>query len=210
MMIQLQETSRAGAIDYMWTGLRQGKTLAGFVLRAIDFQHGTVEALVPDSYARNEIQEFGRGHATGSGGGRSIRIGRVSGLAFPKVNVRDEIAELIYRLLDAGRLCLIENPLASVGDPWLDRAKSRLAVHDGEVYHFLTSAERDISKIAQALRESHHPPVSWGAIGRDPRDCPTKTGRTAITSDELARFAETVRCVFVSAYDDEGYIVWRD
>jgi len=138
-MIQLQETSRAGAIDYMWIGLRQGKTLAGFVLRAIDFQHGTVEALVPDSYAQNEIQEFARGHAPGSGGGRGIKIGRVSGLAFPKVNVRDELAELIYRLLDARRFCLIENPLASVGDPWLDRAKSRLAIHDGEVYHFLTS-----------------------------------------------------------------------
>ncbi len=194
----------------MWTGLRQGKTLAEFVLRAIDFQSGTVEALVPDSYARNEIQEFGRGHTAASGEGRRIKIGRIAGLAFPKVNVRDELAELMYSLLDTGAVCLIENPLAREGDPWLNRAKSRLAIHDGEVYHFLTSADRDINKITQALRESHHPPVSWGAIGRVPGDCPTKAGQAAITSEELARFAETVRCVFISAYDDEGYVVWRD
>src|SRR5437868_9278588 len=110
MIIELEEAVRTGAIGHFWQGLGKGKTLASLVLRTVNFQRGTVDSLVPDSYRRNEILEFGSGHATGSGNGRSIRIGNVSGLAFPKVNVRDELAGLIYRLLDAESFCLMEIP----------------------------------------------------------------------------------------------------
>jgi hypothetical protein len=209
MMTHLENTSRTGAIERLWAGLRGGKALGDLVLRSVNLQHGEVESLVPDSYTPTEVQEFEKGHTFGSGEGRSVTIGRIAGFASRKPNVREELAELIYRLLDADSLCLLENPLATVGDSWLDHAKSHVAIYEAEVYHFLTSADRDIGAIAQAIRESHHPPLSWGAIGRTPINWPTNTGQVVITTEELERFAETVRCVFISAYDDEGYLVWR-
>lgn len=211
MTISLRdETTRASAIEYIWEQLRQGKTLAALVLRSVNFSKGTVASLVPDSYGPLETSEFDRGHVIDQGGRQTIKVGTISGIAVPKANVRKELAELICTLLDSEGLCLLENPLARVGDSWLNRAKSRLATHGTDVYHLLTAADCDAAKVCTAIIESSHPPVSWGALGRIP------TGRLVcgaegltLTTDELKRFAETVRCLFVSAYDGEGCLVWR-
>jgi hypothetical protein len=211
MIASLQdETTRTGAIEYMWEQLTRGKTLASLVLRSVTFHEGTIASLIPDSYGPLEISQFDRGHRIGRGERQMIKLGTVSGVAIPKVSVRGELAELICTLLNSESLCLLENPLAKVGDPWLSGAKSRLATHGTEIYHFLTASDGHVASVCEALLESSHSPSSWGALGRIPTDRSVSgRNRIALTTDELKRFAETVRCLFVSAYDGEGCIVWN-
>ena len=210
MIAHLQNgIERNSAIEYMWEELKQGKTLASLVLRSVNLSKGTIESLVPDSYDPLEISQFDRGHVVGGGERQSFKLGTISGVAIPKIGVREGLAELIRTLLDSESLCLLENHLAKVGDSWLSRAKSRLATHGAEVYHFLTAADCDAAKVCEAILESSHPPLSWGALGRIPTSrLASNPKQIALTTDELKRFAETVRRVFVSAYDGEGYLVW--
>jgi|SRR5579862_5853824 len=210
MITHLQSgIERHSAVEYLWEELRQGKTLASLVLRSVNFSKGTIESLVPDSYNPLEISQFDRGHIIGRGERQTFKLGTISGVATRKIGVPEGLAGLICTLLDSESLCLVENHLARVGDSWLNHAKSRLATHGAEVYHFLTAADCDAAKVRDAILESSHPPLSWGALGRIPADHLTSGPKQiALTTDELKSFANTVRRVFVSAYDGEGYLVW--
>ncbi len=208
--ILADETARTSAIEYFWEKLGQGNSLASLVLRAVNFDSGTVASLCPNSYDRLEITEFDRGHTIGRASPQPFKIGRVSGLAIPKVTMQEELAELICTYLDFEGVCLIENPLARLGDPWLDRAISRFATYESEIYHLVASPDCDAGKVLQAIVESSYSPLSWGALGRIPMNCLiSDLNGVGLRSEGLKKFAENVRCLFVSAYDGEGSLVWQ-
>jgi hypothetical protein len=213
MMTYLKDAIvRASAIEYMCRTLGQGKTLASLILRNVNLQEGTITVLIPDLYKSIEISEFNRGHLIASNGRQQrVKVGQISGIALSKVNVGDELVEFVSNLLGSpNSFCILENSLAAVGDPWLERAASRLATSDREVYHFLTSTDHDVVSVHAAVRESRHLPMSWGAVGQVPTKLSSASGRRIVlTTDEVKEFAESVRCVFASAYDGEDYLIWR-
>lgn len=213
MSIELQEKStRAAAADYIRQQLAQGKSLAKLLLEALDFDGGKSTALSAVPLAAGEIVQFGWGHARRTDSApRSVMINGTVHAAYPTLSANEQLADAVYALLGSrADLCLLENSIAQADDPWLRRAKSRLLFHGREVYHALFSVDRDKARIIDAIHEAERPPVFVGAVGRVP--CfsgPDVTSLHAVTAEQLAEFAKTARCVFVRAYDGEGYLIWK-
>jgi hypothetical protein len=202
---------RAKAVEYVRGTLQKGKTLAAMLVKYIDFLQGTVVALTPVPLSAKETPEFDRGHLPSNQDSRlRITVGDLSGAAYPKSNANEQLVDLIEQSLGLQKdICLLENSLAAPKDPWLNRAHSRIAIYDNEVYHVLTSGDRSKNSISAAVREAHAPTVLVGALGREVLNCPASR-RFDVSKEDLRKFAQLSQCVFVSAYDGEGYIVWSD
>ena len=99
-----------------------------------------------------------------------------------------------------------ESPSTSLEYPLSNGANKACEMHES----LTNQNESDAAKVCAAIIESSHPPLSWGALGQIPTDrLVSGADGLTLTTDELKRFAETVRCLFVSAYDGEGCLVWR-
>jgi hypothetical protein len=206
------ETQRQAAIDYMRQQLGSGKTLAKLLLEVTDFQTGTIAVLNAVPLGGTEIMEFSWGHVPpDEEPPQHITILGQPFLAYPKANAHEEFVELIHNSLqDAEDLCLLEHFLASAGDAWLKRAKSRVGIHETDVYLILGLADRAKETIEDARSHAECLPVFVGAIGRQPPDPilgdPVDSN---ISTGQLRTFAKTAHCIFVGAYDGEGYVVWH-
>jgi hypothetical protein len=206
------ETQRRAAIDYTRQQLGSGNSLAKFLLEGFDFKAGTVVVLSAVPLSTIQITEFNWGHVPpAEESAQHITIERQPLLAYPKANSYALLTEVTYSSLqDPQRICILENMLASPGDPWLKRAKSRVATHGTEVYHIVTATERLREKIEDAVREAASLPVFVGAIGWQPPDpILGDPADAAISTGQLRTFAKTADCIFVGAHDGEGYVVWH-
>ena len=207
-----QKTQRAAAIDYVKHQLGRGSTLAKILLETIDFQKGDPAILSKAPLDLTEITQFTRGHMPPTRQASSrVTIGETSYVAYPKATAADDLIEFIYSSLEnPGEVCLLENHLAQSGDRWLERSRSRIATFQLEVYHMLIHADRARTNIGDAIREAESVPVFLGAIGRQTFDPNCEVSkRCTVTAEQLRIFANTVHCVFVGAYDEEGYVVWQ-
>jgi len=206
------ETQRRAAIDYTRQQLGSGNSLAKFLLEGFDFKTGTVFVLSAVPVSTIQITEFNWGHVPlAEESAQYVTIESQPFLAYPKANSYELITEVIYSSLqESERVCVLENMLASPGDPWLKRAKSRVATHGAEVYHIVAATERLREKIVDAVREAASLPVFTGAIGWQPPDpILADAGDATISTGQLRTLAKTADCIFVGAYDGEGYVVWR-
>ncbi|SRR5229473_2823591 len=206
------ETQRRAAVDYTRQQLGSGNSLAKFLLEGFDFKTATVVVLNAVPLSAIQITEFNWGHVPpAEESAQHIMIERQPFLAYPKANSYEHLTEVIYSSLqEPQRVCVLENMLASPGDPWLKRAKSRVATHGTEVYHIVDATERLREKIEDAVREAASLPVFVGAVGRQPPDpILGDAGDATISTRQLRTFANTVHCIFVGAYDGEGYLVWH-
>jgi hypothetical protein len=197
-----QQGSHVAAIRYMKSRLVLGRTLAKFLLETIDRSEGTVFTLSPRQLNPTELMEFEIGHVDTEG---LASAGAIS----PILGSEKELAELISHLLrEPQKFCFLENWLATPDDPWVRRAKSHIVTLGTEVYHVMSSAE---TRISEAIREASQIPVFVGAIGNFSINMGSSimAGQT-VTADSLKSFAETVECIFVGAYDGEGYVLWFD
>lgn len=211
--IEIQgERARVAAVEYIKQQLVQGKSLAKFLLETLDFESGESAALSATPLTPGEIAHYRQGHASRTDSvPRSIVIGGTTHAAYPTPSANEQLADAIYALLGSpADLCLLENSIAQVGDPYLMRAKSRLLFHGSEVYHALCSVDHDQARIINAVREAERPPAFVGAVGRMPWSAGADIAAlSVVTTEELAKFARSAFCVFVGAYDGEGYLVWR-
>jgi len=208
----LEEEQRAAAINYLRQKLGSGKTLAGLLLESVDFATGAVAVLNAVALSGSLITEFNWGHVPPAPeSAQYIKIQGRPFLAYPTANSYEHLTEVIYSSMESPEsICLMENMLASPNDPWLKRAKSRLARYGPEVYHILTRSDRGEEKIEDTLREAESLPVFVGAIGRQPPDpILVDPVDSNISTGQLRTFAKTAHCIFVGAYDGEGYVVWR-
>jgi len=206
------EAQRRAATDYTRQQLGSGNTLAKFLLELFDFNAGIVGVLNAVPLSAIQITEFNWGHVPpAEGSAQHITIEGQPSLAYPKANSNGLLSEVIYSSLQEPQcVCILENMLASPDDPWLKRAKSRVATHVAEVYHILATSERHKEKIEDAVREAESLPVFVGAIGRQPQDPILGAPADAtISTGQLRTFAKTADCIFVGAYDGEGYLVWH-
>jgi hypothetical protein len=162
------ETQRRAAIDYTRNQLGIGNTLAKLLLEGFDFKTGTVLILNAMPLSTIQITEFNWGHVSpAEGSAQHITMQGQPFLAYPKADSSKFLAEIIYSSLqEPQHVCILESMLASPGDPWLKRAKSRVATHGTEIYHILAATERFREKVEDAVREAESLPVFVGAIGR--------------------------------------------
>jgi len=215
-MSYITETSvRAAAVEYIRRQLGQGKSLAKSLLATVDFEEGEILTSYPTPPRPIEAaQQFKWGHSWGQSvqtQPEQVKIAGAYYVAFPVAKAREQLVEAIYgSLQNPESICFLENYLAEAHDLWLQRAKSQIVTNGAEVYHALFSADRDKGKIDAAIREWDHLPTSIGALGsmNEKASAHIAAAKT-ITTGELAAFAETVRSIFVGAYDGEGYIVWN-
>jgi hypothetical protein len=205
------ESSRGTAVDYLRSQLRQGKTLAAFLLSGVNFQQGRIATLTHTALTMKEALEFGQGHESPAQDSmRKLTVGRISGVACPKPSANKQLVEMIEEVLGQGdSICVLENSLAEPGDLWLKGAKSRVAIYDSEVYHFLMPVDRNETSVTDSIREASGPTNLVGALGRAPVGINFSSSRRfALDRKDLEECARLSQCVFVSAYDGEGYIVW--
>lgn len=209
----LEQEQRAVAIAHLRQKLGSGKTLARLLLESVDFATGAVAVLNAVALSGSLITEFNWGHvAPAPESAQYIKIQGRPFLAYPMANSYEHLIEVIYSSMESPEsICLMENMLASPNDPWLNRAKSRLATYGSEVYHILTSSDRSKEKIEDTLREAESLPVFVGAVGPQPRDrIAYDSEHVTISLGQLKSFAKSAYCIFVGAYDGEGYLVWKD
>ena len=208
----LEEKQRAAAVDYMMQQLGSGKTLAKLLLETVDFERGTVAILNVVQLSETQMREFNWGRGPLAQSAQYIEIQWQPFLAYPTANSYEHVTEVIYSSLeDPQCVCILQNMLASPGDPWLKRAKSRVATHGPEVYHILISSDRRKEKIEDTLREAESLPVFVGAVGRQPPDrIADDSEHVTLSLGQLKSFAKSAHCLFVGAYDGEGYLVWKD
>jgi hypothetical protein len=205
------ERARAAAAEYIKQQLAQGKSLAKLLLETLDFENGEIVALSAIPLNPGEIAQYRQGHARVAGAKpQQVGIGEKTYAAYPVPSAQEQLGNVIRGCLDGEwNVCLLENHLAQTGDPWLARAKSRLLFHGSEVYHALFSVDRDMARVINAIREAERPPVFVGTVGRAPWSSGEDVASLhTVTAEQLADFAKTARCVFVRAYDGEGYLMW--
>jgi len=183
------------------------------LLQSVDFSTGAVAVLNAVPLSESLIMEFNWGHVPPAPeSAQYIKIQGRPFLADPTANSYEHLTEVIYSSMESPEsICLMENMLASPNDPWLKRAKSRLATYGPEVYHVLTSSDRRKEKIEDTLRESESLPVFVGAVGRQPPDrIADDSEHVTISLGQLKSFAKSASCIFIGAYDGEGYVVWKE
>jgi len=211
--VAIQEhDARAGAVEYLKRQLGQGKSLSKLLLDAVAFENGEIVALSAAEIGPAEVTQFDWGHARqGETPPQQVKVGDRPYKAYPTPSAAAGLSGAVYDCLNgAGNLCLMENFLFEAGAPWLARARSRLLFHGSEVYHALFSVDRDKARIIDAIRDAERLPVFVGAVGRAPWPSGGDTASLhALTAEQLADFAKTAGCVFVGAYDGEGYLIWK-
>ena len=196
------------AFDYMTRVLENGHTLAKFLVRVIAPNEGIFFALSPRPLTRSQVLRFDSGHFPQRP--VSAMVGGVPGAISPVANSQDELMKVLHKLLEPPEaVCFLENSLASGSDTWLRKAKSRVISHGAEVYHVLFSDDRAEAKISAAIREAQQIPIFVGAVGHlAPPVASSIMKRRTVATGDLEEFAATARCIFIGAYDGEGYVVW--
>jgi hypothetical protein len=206
-----EESVRAAAVKYARRQLAHGKSLGKLLLKSVEFGKGDIAILTPAPINSAQIVKFDEGHAPPAQvAPKRITIGDRTYVAIPKENAYDQLADVIGKFLENPEdLCLLENSLAQAGDGWLQRAKSRVVINGADVYHVLFNVDRDGETVSNAIREADGLPIFLGAVGRSPEGMFARnTPFNSISTEQLVNFAETVRCVFVGAYDGDGYVLW--
>jgi len=204
------EDQRRSAIGYIQQQLGSGRTLARFLVKNVNLSRGALAVLNPVPLKAEQISEFQWGHCPPTGeSAEHLQIEGRTVVGYPKANSYGELASLIHSFLKNPEcLCILENMLASPGDPWLERAQSCVLTHGQEVYHVLDGKNRSDETIETALREVESPIVFVGAIGRQPVNPIAVKPGAAISAKQLVAFAELASAIFIEAYDGEGFVIW--
>ncbi len=178
---------------YVKQALTDGCQLARFLLGCVDFAAGRFHTYWERNDAPNAVD---------------MR----EGADIPQSASRSWLAQWIGSFLSesADNVCVFEDYEASPGDPWLKDAKSRLAFVAGEVYHVLTHRDTDMAMVRATIGESQ---TAWVSIGCTAQ-CATlaalaQSRSQTLSVDVLREVAEGCRGIIASAYDGEGFVVWR-
>jgi hypothetical protein len=206
-----QQVEREAALVYMRDQLAAGKTLSRLLLQYVQLRDGTFGCLTPAPLDPVQTIEFEMGHTLDEQASHRLMIGEIGGTASPKPRTDHLLAEFVRTLLtDPHHVLFLQNSLAEATDPWLKGAKSRVLFYQNEVYHTLFDSDGMPTNIMNAIREAENETNFSGAVALQPGDATRLTSRTeSISLAELETLARSAECIFVSAYDGEGYLVWE-
>lgn len=105
---------------------------------------------------------------------------------------------------------MLENSLAAPSDPWLERAKSRIVVHGDEVYHLASYTERISENVLNAIHEASNVAGLVGMVGHIPNAATLLGPAQRLSLGELKVLGRSAECIFVRAFDGEGYVIWGE
>ena len=210
MKATYQKSEQRVALKYLCDQLAAGKTLSSFLLQAVQRSNGELTYMSPRPLSPEEAVEFETGHTFDFSSPRAMKVGNISGIAYPTPNTEPELVDFVKaRLVDADHFSLLENSLAAPSDPWLERAKSRILVHGDEVYHLASNTERIHEDVLNAVSEASNVLSLVGMVGRIPGGAASQSVAGRISLAALEIIGRSAECVFVSAYDGEGYVIWE-
>jgi hypothetical protein len=210
MRASYQISERGFALAYVEDQLASGKTLSSFLLRAVQRQDGELSYLSPRPLSPAEAVQFETGHTFDYSSPVAMKVGNISGIAYPTPNTDQELGHFVQKVLsEADHIALLEHSLAAPSDPWLERAKSRVLVHEDEVYHLALCSEQTHDDIQNAIREANNVLRMVGMVGRIPGAVASLAPAKRLSLAQVEMIGINAECVFVSAFDGEGYVIWE-
>jgi hypothetical protein len=204
------KAERKAAMIYFQDQLATGKALSRFLLQNVQLSEGALACLAPTTLDPSQIVQFDTGRAVDNSTSHKLIIGEISGTAYPKPRSDLPLSEFLHtRLTDAKRVLLLENALAESTDPWLSGAKSRIFFYQNEVYHAVFYSDRLQENIVNAVREAENSANFVGVVGVLPAAALLASPAASLSSVQLETLARSAQCIFVAAYDGEGYLIWE-
>jgi hypothetical protein len=213
----IEYTLGQAAIDFIKKErLAVGHTLANLLLDTLDLDSGRVSVFFPAGLSVDELEhDF-------EGGDRLpfppesewIHYVQDDGLKMVMAPIPKAESDLIEIALahvraSEGHLCILENPLASRGDPWISRAKTRVLFFLDEVYHLAQGTSVGERGIREALTEAETAWETIGALTSLPPEKAISARQRKLTLEQVKLMAERTVKLFTVAYDGEGYLIWH-
>jgi hypothetical protein len=176
-------------INYIRDQLSHGKTLSRLVAANIGDQYSAI-ALVPGLIGSQRLTQFDIGGASSPGSAQFAM---------------NRLGEVIESALNAGSVCILENPLAERTDKATKHNRSHLVFHEKEVYHVLASVNKNDISTTTILKEGRSSYANGFIIEGPGVSIPVPTDQ--LSKRELDKWARQVEVVFVGAYDGEGFVI---
>ena len=180
------------AIAYVKECLLRGNTLAHFLLEELDLHSGRVVSFLPEDIAVEDANWFDNG---------GVCNGEVS-LSHLVGGIQDFLRS------DSDRCVIFENGLARPADPCVKGFNTRMFTFGNELYHLLTQEDLDEERIQQSISCSMSAGLHIGAMSSLSAASRSPKQLESVGLDDLRCWAKATNKVIVSAYDDEGYLIW--
>jgi len=211
MKATYQTFEQRAALKYLHDQLAGGKTLSSFLLQTVQRSNGALSYMSPRPLSPEEAIEFETAHTFDFSSPQRVKIGNISGIYCPVPNTKLELVDSVKtRLVDADHFSFLENSLAAPSDPWLKRAKSRILVHRDEVYHLAAYSKSVSEDVLSAVSEASNAMSLVGMVGRIPNAIALLDPAQPLSLEELEVIARSAECIFVGAFDGEGYVIWEE
>jgi hypothetical protein len=194
-------------LKYVRDTLASGRELSLALLRSVDFEFGSVVAVIPRSVSFADATDFF------TGGKLPSRSPSVSD-TLSRSNMRQERIPNLYPVLaqriqkhlasDTTAIGVFEDAMALPHDPWVKNAPFRLLLTHSGVYYLLVSgdSEQTIGRTVQRASSIRPPLIGVLARRRSPTTRP-------VDEQDLHGIAATAETVIVGAYDGESFVLWR-
>jgi len=204
------------ALEYIKKCLAQGKTLAGHLLRRRDLATGEVSTFFPSEVSTEQVKEFTFGGKLPTPPAETHKFFTAKdGSQYKAIPIPNTDFWLVGAVQDflRGReeaICVFEDALARPGDRSLSALDTNVWAFNDEVYHFLTHADLEDTKIEAVIRRamSVFPPLI-GVLSSASRLTDLAVRTREVTSGKLKTLAENAEKIIVGAYDAEGYLIWH-
>jgi hypothetical protein len=168
--------------EYLRKRLSEGLSLSRAVLRELNVRQGDVVTYAPPEIPQSALSNFDQGGVMGAERSQD-HIERVLGEAMSSHEQNVLVAE---------------NRLAKRDDPVLRRRRVRTFIFGDETYHW-TSARTEIDAVLRSAA-SHWLTCFVTSIEHELGASPS--------AKDLQWLATKVELLAISAYDEEGYVVW--
>lgn len=193
------------ALFYIKKRLSAGKTIGQLLLNKIDFSLGTIHTMLPHNIDVNSLIRFEEGGKIEVSENEFIYT---EGLRIrPVYNTDGWLESKILNFLERENgICVFENSLAQLEDPWLASRKSRIFLYGNEVYHFVdVSAEPN--EIHEALREAKSAfPLFIGIMSFSHI---VLNDNEKVDKKKLEKIVKGTSKLIIGAYDGESYLIWQ-
>lgn len=204
-------------LPYLHKCLSYGHTLSKVILDNIDIDSGLISTSLPYDTNEENIYNFKYGGIvpekspqTDSQNANTKEENQTSWVPIRSITqpVVDIIRDFVNR--DAERICIFEDALAKSTDSKMDEYKSLIRTYQHEVYHLVNIERADDQSIRETIdwAYSFWPPMIR-ILTSLPEKIHNKLIELELTLDLLELVGQRVEMVIVSAYDGEGYLIWR-
>jgi hypothetical protein len=176
-------------IAWLRSSLEDGLSMAREVLRSIKLEEGEAYAIIPPHAPSDVLYDFEEG-GKGLAGSDEVLIE-----AFTQV-IGDDTALLV-----------VEDERARPNAPFLERSRSETMTLGEEVYHWFVLRPGNVEEGMDFFSRSTGGYPTNAVIsspGLETRLC--EAG--AIRASHVELLVQNLRAVIVSAYDNEGYVLW--